>query len=533
MSLTTIPTPARYISPDHGKLTVSFPSTDSFNYCYSKQQSYFVRNHYHYEYIKKINGEAYFFTLTYNSKNLPRWFGVNVCDNRDLRWFIQDSGFRQRLFRDYGVRLGYFITTEFGEGKGVRGKGNNPHYHAIFYLWRDDFSPVSDVLTPTRFNVLVKRYWQGTGRRRPKDYIKGMAKCGQNHGLLESSAAISYVSKYCIKDQLIYDKYNLVKHNICQSLAKRLLNKIYFDDYYMSLDLVDLDSDSIIKRLDLLSCKHVKRAYNIFYRRFHRNVHSPKVFQSQGIGLYGVNFVDKSTCTIKIPDEKKVLKPVPLPLYLYRKVYMDVVKTPEGQNKYILNDDGIQYRLDSLLFKLDHVENEVRSLVNSYNYKSALNLISSYYPNLLDDKQWSDLLGFPRTFRFEKAAKFFFHYKREGVAPAFFDSILHRYSLYNMVYRDRICKDISIPLDLFEDYSTFLIPDFYEVQQDEFLFENLRYMQTYKHHPYFSPYLHYFAFLDLLTQCHADSCDKVKLDQSQSDRDHNRTIKSLQYNDNY
>ncbi len=504
MSLKRHITNSRYISPKHGKMTVSYPDPKSFSADYAKQRSYYVRNYYHYKYIKSINGEAFFVTFTYNEKNLPRWFGYACCDNRDIRWFLNDSGFRQCLRDTYKVNLGYFITTEYGEGKGVRGKGNNPHYHAIFYLWCDDHTPVFSRISPTRFKCLVKKYWQGRNRRSPKDYLKGKVDFGKQGGVVNSLAAIGYVCKYCIKDQVIRNHFNDVYRLIRLSLVHRLVSKPYFNSAFINVSNIDEESSLILRYFDFYPYfkARIDRAYNLFYRRLHRNVYSPKVFQSQGIGLYGLNFVDIEKGTIEVPDSKKVVKHVTLPLYLYRKVYMDTVKTADGQNKYVLNDVGIKYRIDSLNDKLQFVADSSRNILASYTENQIQENLS---------KRIADKLNCIK------------------VCSDFDSDFYTRYAVYTLIYRDRICSDLMAPLDFFGDYLKFLRPDFYEVEQDEYPYFMICSYPRYSLHPYFRDYVEFFDALDELLSFHDEITDSFRLHEYQKQRNNKRQLTFMQY----
>lgn len=504
MSLIRSKTNSRYISPDHGKMIVSFPDHNSFRSGYAKQRSYYVRNYYHYKYIKSINGEAFFVTLTYNEKNLPRWFGHACCDNRDLRWLLNSSGFRQCLRDKYGVKLGYFITTEYGEGKGVRGKGNNPHYHAVFYLWTDDHSPVFSHISPTRFKVLLKKYWQGVGRRSAKDYVKGKVDFGKEGGVINSAAAISYVSKYCVKDQTVLHNTLSIRDEIYSFLIRRLVDKPYFESKYFTSSNIDAELSLILSHITFYPefKVYIDRAFRLFYRHLWRNVYSPKVFQSQGIGLYGLNFVDIENCTIQVPDEDKVVKQDPLPLYLYRKVYMDTVKTADGQNKYVLNELGIQHRLDSLNDKIQFVADESRNILAAY----SSDRIDANFPPFISCvlKSISKLDCFNLDF-------------------------FERYAVYTLVYKDRICRNLGSSLNFFDDYCEFLQPDFYEVQQDDYSYASLCKLPRYSMHPYFRDYVSYFDALDELLMFHEDVTDSFRKREYQKQRDNKRQLTLMQY----
>ncbi|UPW42027.1 replication initiator protein [Dipodfec virus RodF1_17] len=504
-------TNSRYLNPANAKMTLSYPVQNTFSYNYRKEQSYLIRNFYHYKYIKSIGGEAYFYTFTYNNRNLPHWFGHTVCDNSDLRWFLNDSGFRQLLRSKYGVRLGYFITTEYGEGKGKRGKGNNPHYHAIFYLWTDDNRPVNDIVNARLFKHLVQYYWQGSFKN-PRFYKKGKADPSNFHGLLgrlENEKAVCYCCKYVTKDSLIENNLNDLKLTIYREILRKFLYKRYFIDYFdldffalqdfLEYDFSDpfgfplpINLMEAFEKGELVTVfPFLNRVFNLYYKKTFRNRYSPKVFMSQGIGISALDYINVEEATIPLSDPKLVVKNVPIPLYLYRKFYCDVVKDTEGNNRYILNDYGIEQRVNSLQKKLEDLSFLARSVVDAK---------LTELPECFAD----DFYTLPRLFE--------------------------RYAQYKLIYEDRLCNDINRPLNPYLDFEIFMVPSFHFVEQDEFSIYDFDDVPRYSSHSFFKPYIRIFEMIDDILQEYFLSKDRFDKEECNKRRAERRQLNATLHN---
>lgn len=109
----------------------ALPDPNCFGIQSSKRMGYFQRLWFEYAYCRKVNGTCLFYTLTYNDKHIPQYRGHNCFSYADIR-YITNGALSKWLLRHYGSKLLYFCACESGEGNGVRGKGNNPHYHFIF-----------------------------------------------------------------------------------------------------------------------------------------------------------------------------------------------------------------------------------------------------------------------------------------------------------------------------------------------------------------------------------------------------------------
>ncbi len=421
----------------------------------AKQNGYFTRLYFHYKYISLLGGRTYFYTLTYNDKSLPQYLGVNCIRNSDIREFFRLSGFDKRLVRDYGYTCQYFVSCELGEGKGLRGLGNNPHYHCIIFLTPTDDKNVKNHLTDSQFYELVTEYWQGSGWRklRPQQYKYGIAMPGDDLGLVSSAKGLNYVSKYVLKDVAYFRLYNSLKLAAKQQITDFLLDdersvaklEKYFNN--MSFDDFNIYFDNVLNW-----------AFHRYHRKYIMRECMPKVHISQHVGEFIIHNVNDDGLTINLPIQNTI-KSVNIPLYAYRKLYYDIVKDGKGNNKYVLNDEGINLRVKNLNQSINKKFNEVKSLLTYYRID-------------------------------------------------FDDTDVYKYSVYDLIYRSRFCPSIDIPLDFHEDLAMFLNSEYYRTTYTDDkesyykMLELSKDFHLYISHPYFQGLKNFFDKVDDLLNYH-------------------------------
>lgn len=453
-----IPNKSHYICND-SKTHFRIINPSHFVAQQSRQMSYYVRLFYHYLHVKQLGGLCYFYTLTYNNAALPHFFGVPCFNHDHIQKFFRSSGFDKKLYRDYGFKLQYFVSCELGDGKGSRGIDGNPHYHVIFFLIPD--GEQKKVFSSVIFEDMVRTYWCGKNYRitRPENYRYGIAMPGDNYGLVSSPAALSYASKYVLKDtvykKLVDKLYNLAFfHTVHRLMAMKKARDIYYNKLKFGC-MDDPLSHSLVRNyINKLS----KRLYgrDIMLRCV------PRVRCSQGVGLYALNKVSSDGVHIVLPDPKKGVKNVTIPLYLYRKLYYDVVKDAVGNNKYVLNDAGIELRVQRLRKDIDIEVYEVSSLVDYYKFDKNI-------------------------------------YTLENI---------RLYALYDKVYRNRICTNTDTPLNPEEDFSIFLYSEYFRTNYTDDVDSALRLNNllsdycTYDSHCFFSNKLNLFKNLDAMLDEH-------------------------------
>lgn len=183
---------------------------------------------------------------------MPKKYGFNCFDYEDLRDLLT-GGFRKYLLRHYGTTFKYFIGAELGDGKGSRGMHNNPHYHVLFFLESANNPKYPyKVISPTDFRHLVRNYWQGfdeatDGYRDYNEAKYGIAREGENDGLVTDFRACAYVSKYVCKDAKLKRNESKVESQIKMREMKKFKfteesYKLYFQSHIYEMFNFPLDA---------------------------------------------------------------------------------------------------------------------------------------------------------------------------------------------------------------------------------------------------------------------------------------------------
>lgn len=279
----------------------------------SKTNEYILRSYIQYKDTIANNGYAYFDTLTYSNRYLPKHFGIAHFSRNDITLFLKE-------LRIYLTRAGfnvkdnikYFITSEYG------GKTHRPHYHVLFFI--------------TVPNLTVDVLWHYINKAWKFGFIDRRSTAPNR--VVNSTAALNYVSKYVQKDQ--------EWQNVVDAKLARL--KRIGADYKLQERIKD-------------------------FQPFHR--------QSQGYGVNFLKYVDLDSILsngfITIPDRKYVIKNYSLPIYYKRKLFYFCIKE-DGKYRWILNDFGKR-------FKVNQLDNVIRS--TAVKYRNILVNLSSY--NLRND----------------------------------------------------------------------------------------------------------------------------------------------------
>lgn len=545
-----------YFDPDKDKVKVTFSSPDSYQSRQIKIEGYETRLYWQFRYCDEHRGQTFFYTLTYNDTALPKHYGVNCFDYEDLRDLLT-GGFRKQLLRKYGTRFKYFIGAELGDGKGSRGMHNNPHYHILFFLEdaqdeRFPYRPISS----RDFRHLVRLYWQGfdedtDGYRDYNEAKYGIAKEGENLGKVTDFRACSYVAKYVCKDvklkkaeddiekklkfihrrdyrnteesyreffkQEINPMFNTPlnpkKTKWCFTevqLIKELLGDDVFGykDGLFTNDVQDMDNESYLPYVvDIIKKEGLWQKYSDFVERQieplvkegmneWRNRYSNKCRISHGVGDYAMEHIqDKLHPSIQVPG-KKGFKNRPINMYYYRKMYCDVVKDTNGQNLYVLNQLGIDYKVANLPKRM----------------RKMISKCQSYLPLLLDNqKLYEDMRDSDINTEVFWTFKEFTRKMKLILKDDNIQNILKRYAEYKLVYEDRffsyqvdgVDRTISYPpITVIDDYKRFLVPSFYSVPRNDlrlacFLEDIPENYMAYGEHPYFRRYLGVFGVLDM------------------------------------
>lgn len=434
------------------KTHFNLQAPDSYSFFSQKRQGYETRLYYQYIDCLRHNGFTCFLTLTYNDKRMPNFMGYPCFDVEDLRYLLHGAFYKNVTARGYSFK--YFVTCELGEGKGKRGYLNNPHYHLLLFFKPDKKVILKeDFLDPAGVEALVKEYWQGFN-----DHVEfhdyrtetnlGIVRAGKFGVEVNGLGAIRYVCKYVVKDPRVRELESRVKQAILDSL---------------SCPSEDIDYEFVESEM----------------RKF-RNRYSDKVRISHGVGEYGKQFItDKLNPSIPLPNTKGKLTSVPLSLYYYRKLYMDIVKDFNGNNRYILNELGQQMKINSL------------SQALSKCVENTINVISVYSSN-------PSVLPLLNPDALKEIDK----------------SVLQDYALYKIIYEHRQFNIITVgDINPCSDYRQFIKPctDSSKYSEEGFsssLYPHGSHIQFYSQHPYFAKNLPLFDFIDSLSEKLALQKDK-------------------------
>ena len=189
------------------------------------------------------------FVLTYRNEQLRYRFGRYVVDAEDLSRFSKSSRLEKVYERAFGYEFDFISVGEYGEGGithgvvGIRGKGNNPHFHCCgwFHCIGDyDLSKIYTALQSAQHPVtyaktledfvkwysrlsdiksclydwmcfLLRHEWQSNNCQSIQDMSKspvthtGLGFCKLD-GKIQFSGASAYLSKYMGKDMLTWHK---------------------------------------------------------------------------------------------------------------------------------------------------------------------------------------------------------------------------------------------------------------------------------------------------------------------------------------
>ena len=561
----------KYFNPETTRTHVKFSSPDSYQNRQIKIEGYETRLYYQFKYCDEYNGQTFFYTLTYNDNNMPKYqvgtkfdkeLGykvpdyINCFDYEDLRQLLC-GGFRKMLLRKYGTKMKYFCGAELGDGKGSRGMHNNPHYHILFFLEdaQDQRFPYVKI-DPKDFRHLVKKYWQGfdentDGKIDYRCALKGIAREGENCGLVSDFRACMYCAKYVCKDVQLKQSEDKIKSKLGYEYHKKYYRSpityvLFFKDRIYQLfntplnskhtewsfsdkelvktlipdaqfDLMyDLDKDfnfvpaefdvsryvpEILSKYKLWDeyfkfCRdYIEEQIHIGITEF-RNRYCNKCRISQGVGDYALQFIsDKMNPGVKVP-KKKGFKVRPIGLYLYRKLYTEIVEDKKGNKVRVLNDLGQAY-------KSYHLEQQINKMADKASCHLQLLLQNE---DLYEKMKWSDINTNVWMTHSEMKRQINKLLETDNIK-----NIVKKYAEYKLVYEDRFFKvNIDRHTGMFEfpcldtcaDYKRFLVPTVVGNRRSDFALSNfLEYhgedYLSYYQHPDFLRYQCIFNVLDM------------------------------------
>lgn len=306
----------------------------------AKRNEWYVRSYYEW----KTSACAFFYTLTFNNENLPKYLGKSCFDKRLIQLFIKRL--RARLSQ-YNIKLRYIVTSEFGETYA------RPHHHALFFL--------NKKVNVYYFYKIIQESWQ-----------YGFVKSGDDSGLITSYRGIQYVVKYVTKDYTHTDDFFESLAPVVYSRYNRLFDFIRHRWNLAPTWSLYLDIEQ--KRFYLRSYSGEKienSLYEEFLRKFINKVRSslnarmPFHLQSSKLG-YDYALKEKSRLMLDnkvfAPCAKSIM-PYALPRAWKRLFWYDCIENERDgkRTNFVLNEFGKQHYLSTLSHR---VEDGVSELIN-------------------------------------------------------------------------------------------------------------------------------------------------------------------------
>lgn len=409
---------------------------------YLTQQYTSVSTRLQFEYLKcqQLGGLCYFVTFTYNDNSIVHVDGLNYCFNDDIRDFCNKSKFSSSL-SEHGYSFKFAFFGESGDGKGVRGKDNNPHYHALFFLYKlsecDSYYDDEDL-----FLKLCLESWNQDSDCSSKNYKslnRGNVSFSSKGARVLDSKVFSYCSMYCIKQSVDngytkrfisyfrrvvfcslykfaygnidsrYERYVLddalmlrLASSFCKMHKSKLSCLCGFDssdDYVQTLHFAIKEAfASVFESYGIIYHFDFSYIFNtdVFASRLFLNFCDTQLFDafykfcvrrfkltyrlSPNLGINGLEYVDKHFMLDVSMMPSFNAQRINLPSYYYRKYFFDVKSIGDARYVYIRNGHFVEY----VKYNLSHEKFNSRVASLSSNYASFCQYLKSLYPQYLE-----------------------------------------------------------------------------------------------------------------------------------------------------
>ena len=288
----------------------------------------------YYEWLRNRNN-TFFYTLTYNNDNLPKFKGVSHFSKRHVQTFLKRLRFR---LNKLDIKLKYMICCEFGE------KLHRPHYHALFFVDKN--------VNPYWFLRFVTDSWK-----------YGFVQSGDNVGVVNSPSGIQYVTKYVTKDmsqvdlmlpiigRLAYNRYKVLENYVVKRWDLDIKATFF------------MNSDFSVSRKKFLGCTQndldFVQKFLTKIRRMTSNV-LPFHLQSTRLGSNIIQYCDKDLEQVPILNGNGSISMSKVPRYIKRMLWYDCV---EGENShkrdtFVLNEVGKLHYFDMLPLKISKTQSD-------------------------------------------------------------------------------------------------------------------------------------------------------------------------------
>lgn len=327
---------ANHFSRDVHALYFNAPCGHCEECARARQSEWFVRCYYHWLETKRLGGDAYMYTLTYNDDNLPSYNGIKCFSRDDIELFIKRL--QEHLWRKHKVRLSFIITSEFGS------LFSRPHYHAIFFIDKH--------LMPFLFYSAVLATWQ-----------KGFIYSGKNAGLLTSHTGILYVTKYITKDTS-YQKLDTQLYASMKDDYSR-----FYDAYCLFEGDCPPTFDDLLKdKRKWKDVEEVAKFYKDFLLQYRRHsaftAHSINFGASLAQYWYDICY-NKQEDTCRVPYGHQYSY-VPVPRFIKRKLYYDrLPNEKDGKlTKFVLNEHGVKHFVETLDIQIDKLSQRYQEILS-------------------------------------------------------------------------------------------------------------------------------------------------------------------------
>lgn len=536
-----IPNKTRFCSAKSASHNVIL-NASSYNAECRKREGYESRLFYAWQETEINGGFSVFLTFTHNDMTLEKNMeksGYNIAcfDNEDFVETVLHGAMYKAIYRR-GWNMTYFVGQELGEGKGVRGMNNNPHYHTILFLTPRHFKKKkAGTLTPEDVRRFARKAWQGFDQDIDLDKPFPSACKYIGHGMVSESEeglevkdfrACAYCAKY-----------------VCKDAGMKQIEKEVSDMMYQELS--DTHPEMSFKQLETLFKTNFRKWCNRF---------GAKVRMSQKLGLTAVYdeetkkpldliigdgvVIDKTIGIdeetklpyVNIPNSTGVIERRSLPLYFYRKLYYryekyDYINSETGELctnvHYSLNADGIEMKTNALTTKIARKASKAQRYIDVYNQMSEeekVTVLGHYiYRCTLERGSWCVSQSAREHFKRLPYSSIFAGYHlnaHKDFKPFDFDidNLADLYAIYDTVYRNRFFVndddeytatfgEYFTTLSPISDYKCFITPC--DVRSDnpeetpketnERIFGNL---VSYREHAVFAPFIDAFDYLDML-----------------------------------
>ena len=374
---------------------------------------------------------VFYYTLTFNDEHLPHYHGMPCFDKKLVQKFLKRIRFS--LTHEINpVNFKYILTSEFGD------KFGRPHHHVMFFL--------NTAYDSHKFYKLIEKNW-AKGR-----YNFGFIEPGDYNGVVNSSQAVDYVTKYITKSS--YFEYEKFKNIYESNLA--------------NFTVVDEDS---LSQVELQANEDSKQRENSLYKNS-----LPFHLQSVGFGRYLDNYVTNDNLlrnTVTLPTYKGI-KDFPIPLYTLRHFCYDSEINEHGNISYVLNSLGQKIKLaksDTCVNASELALQETFKMVNDFSLSSHP-ILSKLFSNVDDFQEHIFYLLNGATFRDVAIYSMFYRGYTTDCILGFQDFKKDLQTLFNSRFEDTwpLLKDFDF---------VSVLPRFKDFDEILFLFDCVLQLATY------------------------------------------------------